>query len=348
VDFSFHQQIQIGAHTISNDHPCFIIAEAGVNHNGDMNLARSLVDIAAEAGVDAVKFQAFKTEELILSSVEKAPYQKASTKEAESQFDMLKRLEINLDQTASLKTYAESKGLVFLTTPFDFSSLQELKSLKLDGLKISSTDITNLPFLESAATLGTPIFLSTGMAYMDEVRKALHILEPLQKDVILLQCTANYPIEDSEANLNVIRTYQDAFGMLVGYSDHSVGTGAAPFSVAMGARVVEKHFTIDKEMKGPDHAASLSPTELKSLTQKIRQVEAYLGSSEKAPTQSETKTRKSLQKCIIASSIIKMGDVFTRDNITTKRTGGLGISAFQYFDLLGQKAQKSYVKDEVI
>lgn len=344
----FSKTIRIGSCEISEDSKVFIIAEAGVNHNGDMNIAQQLIDVAVEAGADAVKFQSFSTEHLILRDVKKAPYQKETTDATESQFDLLKNLEITKAQTKKLGKYCQAKGIVFLTTPFDEYSLQELDEIDLPAYKIASTDITNLLFLKRVAEKQKPIILSTGMAYFSEVKMALEEIYCLNKDVILLQCTANYPIKDDEVNLNVIKTYKEQFDVLVGYSDHSAGIGAGPFAAALGAKVIEKHFTLDKELDGPDHRMSLNPEELKQFVKQIRKTEEYLGSGCKTPTPSELETRKSLQKYLIASKEIQKGDTFTEDNLVAKRTGGVGLSPIHYKEIVGRKAGRHYRIDEVI
>lgn len=344
----FNPSVVIAGKEISHQSNTFIIAEAGVNHNGDLNQAKKLIDIAAEAGVDAVKFQSFKTEALILGDVEKAPYQQKTTTTAESQFEMLKKLEIDMEAHRMLMDYCASKGVLFLTTPFDLPSLHALDELGLPAYKVSSTDLTNLPFLEEVAKKGKPIILSTGMSYLTEVEMALRTIHPHNKDVILLHCTANYPITDDEANLLVIDTLNANFEVVIGFSDHSVGPGASPYAVAMGARLIEKHFTIDRSLPGPDHKASLSPEQLTELVARIRQVEIYLGSPEKKPTLAETRTRKSLQKSIVCLEPIEIGQEFTSRNITTKRTGGQGISALYFSNVLGRMATRDYTEDDII
>ena len=344
----FNQKINVCNEVISKDSSTFIIAEAGVNHGGDMAIAKKLIDLAADAGANAIKFQAFKAEHLILKNVEKASYQKDTTDVNESQFNMLKKLEVTKEQNLELKRYCEERNIIFLTTPFDEVSLNEIDELDLAAYKISSTDTTNLPFLKKIAKKGKPIFLSTGMSYLFEVRLALETLFEHNKDVVLMQCTANYPIKDNEANLAVINTYRDNFEVLLGYSDHSVGTGAAPFSIPMGVKVIEKHFTIDKSLEGPDHAASLSPKEFVEFVKIVRKVDEYMGSPIKQPSSSELNTRKSLQKCLVASKYIKKGDLFTKDNMIGKRTGGIGISPVHYKDVLGKRAQENFKKNEIL
>jgi len=344
----FNKKINIENKIISIESPTFVIAEAGVNHGGDMKIAKKMIDLAVSAKADAVKFQTFRAEHLILNDIEKAPYQKRVTSASESQYDMLKKLEVSREQNIELKRYCIDKGIIFLTTPFDEESLNEIDDLDLPAYKVASTDTTNLPFLERIAKKGKPIFLSTGMSYLSEVRLALEAIYKYNKNVVLLQCTANYPIKDNEANLAVINTYRSNFDILLGYSDHSVGVGAAPFAIPMGAKVVEKHFTLDKTDEGPDHAASLSPDELIDFVKTVRRVDAYMGSEIKEPSLSEHNTRKSLQKCMVASQNIKKGEFFSEDNIVAKRTGGVGISPIDYAGIIERKSNRNYKKNEVV
>ncbi len=344
----FNKEIYLGNKLISNKSPTFVIAEAGVNHGGNINIAKELIDLAVYANADAVKFQTFKAENLILNDVQKALYQKQTTEENESQFDMLKKLEVSQEQNRLLKKYCLEKNIIFLTTPFDEKSLEDLNELNLIAYKVASTDTTNIPFLEKIAKKGKPIILSTGMSYLSEVTLALKTIHKYNKDVILLQCTANYPIEDNEANLAVVSTYLKNFNILVGYSDHSVGIGAAPYAIPMGAKVVEKHFTLDKDADGPDHRASLSPDELVEFVKVVRKVDDYMGSDIKKPTNSEQSSRKSLQKCLVANYDIQLGEFFTEDNIVAKRTGGIGISPILHKKIIGKKAKKNFKKNDII
>ncbi len=344
----FHTDISIDGKAVSKNSPVYIIAEAGVNHNGDMCLAKEMIDAAAEAGVDAVKFQNFRTDGLILKNTGKAPYQKVTTDYSETQYDMLKRLELSRKQNEELMAYCKEKNITFLSTPFEKSSLEELDDLGVPAFKVAATDLTNIQFLRQVAEKGKPIILSAGMCYLEEVKRALDAIYPINKEVILLQCTANYPIQNSEANINVIRTLQDEFHILVGYSDHSQGVGAAPYAVAVGAKLVEKHFTLDKNMEGPDHKASVTPKELKQLVEDIRRVEEYLGDGVKMPSCSEQMTRKSLQKCLVASKDIKAGEKFCNENIVAKRTDGIGISALYFDEIVGRTAGKDFAADEII
>lgn len=344
----FNQNICIENKEVSKQSKCFIIAEAGVNHNGNLETAKELIDKAVEGGADAVKFQTFKTENIIIKNIEKAPYQKITTSSEESQYEMLKKLELDKDDYRKLKDYATEKNIIFLSTPFDEESLEEVCALNIPAIKIAATDLTNIKFLRQAAQKEKPIILSAGMCYMEEVKQALEAIYPFNKNVILLQCTANYPILDEEANLSVIKTFQENYSILVGYSDHSVGIGAAPYAAAMGAKVIEKHFTLDRYGVGPDHKASLLPEELKELVNSIRKVECYLGSNVKEPTLSEMETRKSLQKCLVANCDIKRGEKFSAVNVTAKRTNGTGMPANSYDTIIGKAAEKDYWVDDII
>ena len=345
---SFSKKIKVGEKIVGGNFPVFIIAEAGVNHNGDLQKAKKLIDVAVESGVDAVKFQAFKTENLILENVDKAPYQKEKTGGSESQYEMLKKLEVSKTQTLELFNYAKEKGVIFLSTPFDEESLDELDEIGIDAFKISSTDLTNLLFLKRVAKKNKPIILSSGMCYFSEVEKALQEILPFNKEVILLQCTANYPVINEEANLSVLETYKSSFEIILGYSDHTVGIGASPFSIPMGAKVVEKHFTLDTNDVGPDHDTSLNPQQLFEYVQTIRKVELFMGDGVKLPTYNETFTRRSLQKCLVAKCSIKKGEKITEEMLVAKRTGGKGISPIYYKDVIGKVAPHNFQKNEII
>lgn len=344
----FHREIKIGNKVISDSERVFIVAEAGVNHNGSIDLAKELIDAAAESGVDAVKFQTFKTDGLILKNIEKAPYQKVTTNSGETQYEMLKHLELKREQTKELMEYCSRRNIIFLSTPFEKESLDELDELGVAAFKVAATDLTNIQFLRQVAGKGKPVILSAGMCYMEEVRKVLEAIYVINQDIILLQCTSNYPIQDSEANISMIRTFKDSYDILVGYSDHSQGVGASPYAAALGAKVIEKHFTLDRNLEGPDHKASVTPDELKQLVADIRKVEAYLGDGIKIPTCSEQQTRKSLQKCFVAGRGIHKGELFTDENIVAKRTDGIGISALYYDAVIGKRAARDYQKDEII
>lgn len=347
-DLRFNRHICIGNTFISPFNPVFIIAEAGVNHNGDLETAKKMVDEACMAGVDAIKFQSFKTEKLILRNTDKAPYQKKTTSKEETQYEMLKSLEISIEMMREIKEYCQKRQILFLSTPFEEDSLGELVDLDVAALKIAATDLTNIKFLRQVAKTKKTIILSAGMCYMDEVRMALETIYPFNKNVILLQCTANYPIQDKEANISVIRTFQEEFDILVGYSDHSAGVGASPYAVACGAKVIEKHFTLDRDMVGPDHKASVTPEELKTLVKEVRKVENYLGNGKKMPSISEQQTRSALQKNLVAKTDIKQGEFFTAGNIEAKRTNGKGISALYYDTFIGKRAEAGYKRDDIL
>ncbi|MDD2759815.1 MAG: N-acetylneuraminate synthase family protein [Methylomonas sp.] len=343
----FNKNIRINDSVISSESNTFIIAEAGVNHDGDIAKAKRMVDAAFLAGADAVKFQSFKTEKLILKDVAKAAYQKA-TGLKETQYSMLKKLEIDIAGMREIKSYCEKLGIIFITTPFDEYSLDELDELDLPAYKVASTDLTNIPFLARVSKKSKPIILSTGMSYLSEIEMALAVIYENNKDVILLQCSANYPIADNEANLAVINTFKRNFDVLVGYSDHTMGIGAAPFAIPMGAKLVEKHFTLDKNAVGPDHRASLSPDELVEFVKVVRRVDSYIGCEIKYPIFSELNTRATLQKSLVAGISIRAGESFTEENVTAKRCGGVGISPIYFRDVIGKTASRDFEVDEII
>lgn len=344
----FNREIRLGSKLINDQAAVYIIAEAGVNHGGDIEVAKELIDIAAEAGVDAIKFQAFRTKNLILEDVKKAGYQTKTTAAEESQSEMLKKLELRKEHYLELKEYCESKNVLFLITPFDEESLEELEELDVEAYKIASTDTTNIAFLERIAQKGKPMLLSTGMSFLQEVQQALETIYPINKNVILMQCTANYPLDDAEVNLNVLKTYAENFDILLGFSDHSVGVGAAPYSIPLGAKVIEKHYTLSKDLEGPDHKASLDPYELKEFVEIVRRVEKFMGTSEKKPTLSEVENRNSLQKCLVASQSIAKGEPFTKSNLVAKRTGGKGIRANEIEKIVGRKSDRFYKENQII
>ena len=317
-----------------------------MNHGGDLDLALRMIDVAVDAGADAVKFQAFRTQELILDNVEKAPYQKKSGGR-QTQPDMLRSLELKEKHYHRLKKHCEEQGIEFLITPFDSVSLSELERVGVHAYKVASTDTTNLPFLRQIAALAKPMILSTGMTAMDEIRQVVSELTDLNGKIILLQCTANYPITPDEANLSVMTTYRQEFGLLVGYSDHTPGIGAAPYAVANGAVLVEKHFTIDKSASGPDHEASLDPTELKQCIAEIRMVERYMGQPEKVLMPCESATRKSLQKCLVAARNIPAGQTLCEGDLEAKRTGGEGLSPLECDSLLGRTTTRAIQENDI-
>lgn len=341
--------IRIGNRIIGENHPAFIIAEAGVNHNGDRHLARRLVDAAVEAGVDAVKFQTFVTEEIVTRSAEKADYQKENTGSThESQFEMLKKLELPFDTFREIKSYCEYKGILFLSTPFDHTSVDFLNELKISGFKIASGEVTNRSLLRHIALKRKPVILSTGMSSLEEVEQAVTILRAAHNQkIVLLHCTSEYPARAETINLKVMGTLRDTFLVPVGLSDHSRGIEIALAAVAMGATVIEKHFTLDKDLAGPDHRASLEPQELKELVKGIRTIEKAMGNGIKVPSGAEKKTRLIVRKSIVAAVDIKKGALLHEDNLTIKRPGN-GISPMRWNEVIGQKAVKDFKVDELI
>ena len=343
-------KIKLGEKTYSNkSNNVFIIAEAGVNHDGNINKAYKLIDIASRSGADAVKFQAFNTKSLIKENVKKAKYQSINNKNDESQFEMLKSLELRPSSFKQLKAYSEKKGLIFLTTPFDIESLNTLIDLNLVAYKVASTDTTNLPFLiRLSKRVDVPILLSTGMCFMDEVKLALKTIKKYNDKIVLMQCTSDYPANIEELNLNVLNEYKKFKNCILGFSDHSVGNEASLMAIAMGARVIEKHFTVNRSEPGPDHSASLEPHELEKFIQAIRDSERMLGEYLKKPTKSELDNRMKLQKSIVTNQKIKKGEKFSLEKITAMRVGGKGISPISFKKIINRNANKDYEKGEII
>jgi len=352
----------------------FIIAEAGVNHNGSLDLAHRLVEAAASAGADAVKFQTFRADALVSRTAPKARYQLRTTAEAESQHEMIRRLELDAAAHEQLVSHCAQAGIEFLSTPFDAASLDMLVvRLGISRIKISSGDITNAPFLLQVARTGKPVILSTGMSTLGEVESALGVLafgftgesatpspgrfeaafasavgqEALRSRVVLLHCTTEYPAPFAEVNLRAMDTLASAFGLPAGYSDHTRGISVAIAAAARGAAVIEKHFTLDRAMPGPDHAASLQPDELTQLVQSIREVEAALGSPLKHPTDSEMGNRAVARKSLVAARDIRKGEVFSPETLGVKRPGD-GLSPFRYWEWLGRPAGRDFASDEGI
>jgi len=326
----------------------FIIAEAGVNHNGSIELARQLIDVAVEAGADAVKFQTFIAEDVVSTDAPKAEYQKQTTDSSESQFDMIKKLELSKEDHQELIKYAKQKNIMFLSTPFDEGSVDMLVELGLPLIKISSGEITNHPFLKYIAKKGLPIILSTGMSTLDEVAEAVSVIKKAGcENLTLLHCTSNYPARVEDCNLLAMKTMADAFDVPVGYSDHTRGIYVPLAATAMGACVIEKHFTLDRTLPGPDHKASLEPAELEEMVRGIRLVEKALGSSVKAPVESELEVRDVARRSIVAKVDIPAGTVITEDILAFKRPG-TGVSPKDVSKLLGSKTKHNIKKDELI
>ncbi len=327
-----------------------IIAEAGVNHNGNYELAKQMALKAKEAGADYVKFQTAVPEKVISKFAEMAEYQKENTGKVESQLDMCRRIHLKLSDYAPLKKYCEEIGVKFISTPFDLDSIDVLNDLKMDFWKIPSGEITNYPYLVKIAKTKTPVVMSTGMCEIHEIREALKVLcdNGLTKDMIsLLHCNTEYPTPMKDVNLRAMNDLAREFGVTVGYSDHTKGIEVPIAAVAMGAQIIEKHFTLDKNMEGPDHKASLEPQELKAMVYSIRNIEQALGDGSKHVSESERKNIAIARKSIIAARDIKKGELFTEENLTVKRPGN-GISPMKWNEVIGQKAIRDFVEDEVI
>ena len=326
-----------------------IIAEAGVNHNGDIEIAKRLIDAAANAGVDYVKFQTFKAENLVQKKAKKADYQVTNTGNQDSQFDMLKKLELAYESHDILIKYCETKNIKFLSTAFDFESIEFLKN-KLDFYKIPSGEITNLPYLEKVANLGLSIVMSTGMATMQEVKDALAILMKngvKKEEITILHCNTEYPTPMKDVNLLAMLSIKKELSVDIGYSDHTLGIEIPIAAVALGAKVIEKHFTLDRTMQGPDHIASLEPDELKAMVTGIRNIEVALGNGVKQPSESEQKNINVARKSIVAITDIKKGETLTEENVGIKRPG-TGISPMNWHQVIGTKANKNYKEDELL
>jgi N,N'-diacetyllegionaminate synthase len=329
----------------------YIIAEAGVNHNGRLDLAKKLVDVAVEAGADAIKFQTFKARNLVSKNAPKAEYQKQGTENNESQFQMLQKLELDLNAHKELLEYCEQKGIQFLSTPFDQESVDLLIKLGMPLFKIPSGEITNLPHLRYIGSLKKPIILSTGMSTLGEIEDALKVLTDSGtsfKNITVLHCNTEYPTPMKNVNLKAMQTIQSAFpGISVGYSDHTLGIEVPIAAVALGAQVIEKHFTLSKDLKGPDHQVSLEPLELKAMVKAIRNIERALGGARKCPNQKEIKNRLIGRKSIVASTSILKGEVLSDKNLTTKRPGN-GIDPMRWDDIIGKTASHDYQVDDLI
>lgn len=324
-----------------------IIAEAGVNHNGSLELAYKMVDAAKNASVDYIKFQTYKSYNIVSKNASKADYQKENTGDG-SQIDMLQSLELSYEEFGKLKDYCDKVGICFISTPFDLESIEFLDSLDIPFWKIPSGEITNYPYLMSIAKTGRPVILSTGMSTMDDISHALNVLtQNGTTDIKLLHCNTEYPTPYEDVNLNAMKTLYNTFGYEVGYSDHTKGIEIPVAAVAMGATVIEKHFTLDRNMEGPDHKASLEPDELSEMVKCIRNIEKALGNGIKEPSKSEKKNISIARKSIVAKTDIKKGDILTEDNIATKRPG-TGINPMKWNDVIGTRAIKDFNEDDLI
>lgn len=329
----------------------FIIAEAGVNHNGSIRIARKMVDIAASCGADAVKFQTFCAGAVASKYAPKAGYQKmAAGRSGGGQLDMLKKLELDAAAHRELLSYCRKKGIVFISSPFDLDSVELLARMGLKILKIPSGEITNLPYLRKIGSLGKKLIISTGISTLKEVKDALDILVKSgarKRDITVLHCNSEYPTPFGDANLTAMLTMKNALGVKTGYSDHTQGIEAAIAAAALGASVIEKHFTLDKNMNGPDHKASLDPAELNAMVKAIRNVEVALGAGVKEPSSSEFKNLSMIRKSIVASRPIRRGEILTRDNLAVKRPG-TGISPMKWDKVLGRRAKRDFKSDEAL
>lgn len=326
----------------------YIIAEAGVNHNGDINIAKRLVDAAATAGADAVKFQTFQAQNLVCKSAKKAEYQLETTEQSETQYQMLKKLELTEEMHRELISYCNAQGIQFLSTPFDVNSVELLERYQIPIMKIPSGEITNYPYLKKIGSTKKKVILSTGMSTLDEVKSAVKVLQDNgTTDIVVLHCNTEYPTPMSDVNLRAMVTLQKELGLNVGYSDHTNGIEAAIAAVALGACVIEKHFTLDRTMEGPDHKASLEPGELRAMIAAVRNVERALGDGEKRPSDSEKKNIVIVRKSIVAKRDIAIGETLSEENITTKRPG-TGISPMEWNNVIGKTATRNYKMDELI
>lgn len=328
----------------------FIIAEAGVNHNGSLEIAKKLIDAAKECGADAVKFQTFKTEKVVSKKAEKAEYQKQTTDAGESQFEMIKKLELDFNAHKELIKYCKEREIQFLSSPFDLDSIDLLDELGLDTFKIPSGEIINLPYLRKIGEFNKKVILSTGMADLGEIEDALDILIESGTDkenITILHCNTEYPTPFEDVNLKAMLTIKNAFNIKVGYSDHTKGIEVPIAAVALGAEVIEKHFTLDRNMEGPDHKASLEPDELKQMIDSIRNIEKALGNGIKKPSPSENKNKIVVRKSLMAKTYIKKGDIFTEENVGIKRPGN-GISPMRWDEVIGKTAKKDFEEDEIL
>lgn len=343
--------LSIDGKKIGAGQPVFIIAEAGVNHNGDLTLAKKLILAAVEAGADAVKFQTFDPDTLVTKAVAKADYQDKNEKTEggrETQYEMLKRLMLSRAYHSELKKYAEKKGIIFLSTPFSLSDAEFLRDLGVPAIKIGSSDTNNIPYLRIIAKWKLPLILSTGMSNLSLVKESVAAVRAAgNTDLIVLHCTTNYPVPAQEVNLRAMQTLEKELHVLVGFSDHTEGIIATVLSVALGACVIEKHLTLDRAMPGPDHRASLNPKEFKALVQSVRNAERALGTGEKNLFQSEREIAKVARKSLVASMAVKKGERFTEKNLTTKRPG-TGLPPKDFYKVIGMRATRDIKADDFL
>lgn len=325
-----------------------IIAEAGVNHNGSVEIAKRMISAAREAGADYIKFQTFIPENLVSQYAAKAEYQKVTTGGEQSQFQMLQKLALTQQNFIELQHVCEEEGIGFLSTPFDLESIRFLDNLNMDFWKLPSGEITNLPYLEAIGETGRSVVMSTGMSELDEIQEAIHVLEVKgTKDITVLHCNTEYPTPFCDVNLLAMKQMEEVLNKPIGYSDHTVGIEVPVAAVALGAKVIEKHFTLDRNMEGPDHKASIEPKQFADMVKMIRNIEKSLGDGVKKRTESEQKNCPVARKSIIAKTLIPKGELFTTENITVKRPG-TGISPMKWYEILGTKAGRDYLPDELI
>lgn len=342
------KKIQVGNHVVGDGEPCYIIAEAGVNHNGDPERAKSLIDTAVESGADAIKFQTFKADSVVTRNAKKASYQKTTTGSKGSQYDLIHKLELSFDVFSELKRYSEQKKIDFLSTPFDLESVDFLDEIGVSAFKIPSGEINNVTLLKKISQKHKPIFLSTGMSTLGEVEQAVNVItKEGNTNIILLHCVTNYPAAVRDVNLRAMDTMHLAFGYPVGYSDHTLGITIPIAAVSRGACLIEKHFTLDKTLLGPDHKASLEPAELTLMVEAIRDVEASLGSGIKAPTPAEIENKKVIRRSIVTTTDIPLHSIITSDQVTTKRPG-TGISPEYLPMIIGSITARKIKKDTIL
>ena len=342
------RKVKVSGKVVGEGESCFIVAEAGINHNGDVILAKRLIDAAKKAGADAVKFQTFKAKNILTEDAVKANYQKESRKDQESQYEMVRRLELNREDFKELADYAKKKDIIFLSSPFDIESVDLLCEIDVPAFKIPSGEITNLPFLRYIAKKKKPIILSTGMSKLGEVEDAIDVIrDEGVEDIVLLHCVTGYPVEPQDVNLRTLQTLRCAFGLPVGFSDHTLSLTIPAVAFALGACVIEKHLTLDKNLPGPDHKASLEPDEFKKMVNSVREVEKALGDGIKRPTEKEEEIKKVVRKSIVAKEFIPEGVSLTENMLTFKRPG-TGISPLFVNIILGRKTKKSLKKDEIL
>jgi len=340
-------EIKIADSAIGKKHSCFIIAEAGVNHNGKLKLAKKLVDAAVNAGADAVKFQTFKSEEVVTDNADTASYAKKNIGKKLKQIEMMKDLELKYDDFKKLKKYCDKKEIIFLSTPHSFDAIDFLDDL-VPAFKFGSGDLTNIPALIHAAKKEKPLILGTGMATLEEVKEAVNAIKKTgNHQIVVLHCTTNYPCPFEEVNMNAMITMQKRLDCLAGYSDHTTGISVPVMAATLGAVIIEKHLTLDRSLPGPDHKASLEPTELKNMVTEIRNVEKALGRSEKKPTKSEKEIMKNVRKSIVAKSDIEKDEIIKKEMLDIKRPG-TGLCPKEINNILGKKTRKDIKKDELI